>query len=60
MEDPVILNYIRIGYVVSQLIALAAYYWTSIQVRLTPLLSNHAASLTFDISALCRLKRRTT
>lgn len=36
MEDPVILNYIRIGYVVSQLLALGAYYYTSMQVRHTP------------------------
>jgi hypothetical protein len=31
-EDPVILNYVRIGYIVSQVIILGAYYYVSLAV----------------------------
>jgi len=33
-DDPVTLNYVRIGYVVSQVIMLAAYYYVSMAVGL--------------------------
>jgi hypothetical protein len=33
-EDPLVLNYVRLAYVVSQLVMLAAYYYVSIAVRL--------------------------
>ncbi|KAF8185460.1 PHO88-related membrane protein [Pholiota molesta] len=32
-EDPVILNYVRIGYIVSQVIILGAYYYVSLAIK---------------------------
>ena len=37
-EDPLVLNYVRLGYVVSQLVMLGVYYYVSMTVRL---LSSH-------------------
>jgi hypothetical protein len=37
-DDPVILNYVRIGYVTAQVTILATYYWVSLTVRLLALL----------------------
>ena len=37
-DDPQVLNYVRVGYVVSQLIILTVYYYVSTTVR--PALSN--------------------
>lgn len=35
-DDPVILNYVRIGYATAQVIILATYYWVSFTVRILP------------------------
>ncbi|WVR05647.1 hypothetical protein IAU60_002669 [Kwoniella sp. DSM 27419] len=33
MEDPVVLNYLRIGYIASQAISLAVYYYITLKIR---------------------------
>jgi hypothetical protein len=37
-EDPVVLSYVRIAYVTTQLVILASYYWVSLTVCPHPLL----------------------
>jgi hypothetical protein len=45
-DDPLVLNYVRIGYVLSQIIMLGAYYYVSIAVRiLLILISPHLITL---------------
>jgi hypothetical protein len=46
MENPVVLNYVRIAYVVSQLLILGTYYYVSLKVRLLVLLHVLIALLT--------------
>lgn len=61
MEDPVVLNYVRAGYVVVQLLAVAVYFYTSFTVceyvssRQASFLETYAC-----VSAWGRLRRRTT
>lgn len=55
MEDPVVLNYVRAGYVAAQLIILATYYYTSYQVRV---LSYDVSDAAID-DVFFRSRRRT-